>query len=435
MTGESERIKPAQIIAISICFVIQMLDGMDVLVVAYAASQITTEWGIPGKVYGGIFAAGVFGMTVGSFLLAPFADIVGRRKTILVAIAGIAAAVVLSAFATDVTQMVVLRFVAGLGVGAAGPTLSTIAAEYSPPKYRDFVVLIIGAGYAVGAVCTGVVAAWIIPEYGWRTMFMAAGLATAIMLPLAYLLLPESLEFLLKRRPPGALEHANRILPRLGRPLLSELPKVAVEQRSGLGVSNLLAPIRRTSTLSCWIAFFMVYATVYLLLGWVPKLVGETGFALKQAIWAGTIYNFGGFAGIIFLGALGTRLPLLRALLAFQVASTVLMICFGILTPPLAGLLLIIGSLGFFSQAGLVGMVAVAARLYPTELRATGIGWGMGAGRFGAFLGPYIAGVLLDLFSRATILMLFSAPFILCGIAILFIRFPTRTSPIGATAD
>ena len=179
----------------------------------------------------------------------------------------------------------------------------------------------------------------------------------------------------------------------------------------------------------------MVYATVYLLLGWVPKLVGETGFALKQAIWAGTIYNLGGFAGIIFLGVLGTRLPLLRALLAFQLASTVLMICFGILTPPLAGLLLIIGSLGFFSQAGLVGMVAVAARLYPTELRATGIGWGMGAGRFGAFLGPYIAGVLLDLFSRATILMLFSAPFVLCGIAILFIRFPTTTSSMGSTTN
>jgi len=402
-----------------------MLDGMDVLVVAYAASQIINEWGIAGHVYGLIFSAGVLGMTVGSFFLAPFADIIGRRRTILISITGIAIAVFASAFANGVTQLLVLRFLAGLGVGAAGPTLSTIAAEYSPRKYRDFAVCLIGAGYAVGAVLTGVVSAWVIPEFGWRTMFMIAGIATAVILPVAFVLLPESLEFILKRRPPGALEHANRILPRLGRPLLEELPDVTVEQRSALGVGNLLAPARRSATLGLWAGFFMCYATVYLLLGWVPKVVTDIGFSLKESIWAGTLYSLGGVVGVLFLGVLGSRLPLVRVLAGFQIASAVFMVAFGFLTLPLAGLLVVITFLGFFSQAALIGMVAAAARLYPTELRAMGIGWGMGAGRFGAIIGPSLGGMLLglELFSRTSTLVVFALPFMLAAYAVLFIRF------------
>ena len=127
-------------------------------------------------------------------------------------------------------------------------------------------VTINGAGYPLGAVLTGFIAAWVIPEYGWRAMFVAAAVLTAGMLPIAYVLLPESLEFLLGKQPAGALQRANRILIRLGQIPLKRLPEVTLEKRAGFGVSALLAQTRRSSTLALWTGFFMCYLTVYFLL-------------------------------------------------------------------------------------------------------------------------------------------------------------------------
>ena len=420
-------IRPKQYAAIAVCFVLQMLDGMDVLVVAYAAPQIIEQWGISHATYGAIFSAGIFGMTLGSVFIAPYADVIGRRKTILMAVCVIALSIFATAFVNSITQLMTLRFLAGVGIGAAGATLPAIAAEYAPPRYRDLVVATIGAGYAMGAVLTGFVAAWVVPEYGWRAMFIAASIATASMLPIAYIMLPESLEFLLKRQPTGALERANRILARLGQALLEHLPETVVERRTGLGVSSLLTASRRRSTLGLWLGFFMCYLTVYFLLGWVPKIVVDAGLPLEQAIFAGTVLNLGGVAGIMFLGMLGTRFPLIKVIVAFQLLSAVFMIAFGALTPPLLMLLVLTGLLGFFAQAGLIGMIASSTRLYPTEIRATGVGWGMGAGRLGAIVGPYVGGVLMSLeYSRAINFMFFAIPCVISGFAVLLIRFPAE---------
>ena len=277
MAKSPESFTITQFAVIAVCFVLQIIDGMDVLVVAYAGPQIIEEWGITKGTYGYIFSAGVAGMTMGSFFLTPFADIIGRRWAVLAAVTIIASSMLLTAFVTSIAQLLTLRFIVGLGIGLAGPTLSTIAAEYSPPRYRDFVVSIIGAGFAVGAMLTGVVAAYIVPEYGWRAMFITAAAVTGIMLPVAFVMLPESLEFLLKKQPPGALAQANQLLGRLGRPQLDKLPATTAEKRSGLGVGNLLVENRRRSTLGLWVGFFMVYATVYFLLGFVPTIVKDMG--------------------------------------------------------------------------------------------------------------------------------------------------------------
>ena len=421
----AESFTATQFAAIAVCFVLQIIDGMDVLVVAYAGPQIIEEWGITKGTYGYIFSAGVAGMTMGSFFLTPFADIIGRRRAVLAAVTIIASSMLLTAFVTSIAQLLALRFIVGLGIGLAGPTLSTIGAEYSPPRYRHFVVSMIGAGYAVGAMLTGVVAAYIVPEYGWRAMFITAAAVTGVMLPVAFVMLPESLEFLLKKQPPGALAQANRLLGRLGRPQLDELPAASAEKRSGLGVGNLLVENRRRSTLGLWMGFFMVYATVYFLLGFVPAIVKDMGYPEQHYILAGTVYNLGGLVGIFVLGALFTRYRLAAVIIGFQVASAVFMVAFGVLTPPLATLLTVICVLGFFSQAGLIGMVAAGVRLYPTELRATGVGWGQGMGRAGAIIGPIIGGLLMvPGYSRALNFSLFAIPFVLAALAVMFIRFP-----------
>ena len=416
-----------QIAALAVCFVLQMLDGMDVLIIAYSAPQIIEQWDLSPQTYGAIFSAGVFGMTLGSVFIAPFADVIGRRKTILATVVVIAVSTVLTALANSTAQMMLLRLITGLGIGVSGATLTTIAAEYAPKRYRDLAVATIGAGYGVGAVATGFVAAWLIPEFGWRAMFVAAGVATAAMFLVTFVMLPESLEFLVKRQPRGALQRANRILMRLGQKPLERLPEVTAERQARPGVSSLLVKTRRRSTLGLWVAFFMSYLTVYFLLGWVPKIAMDAGLPLAQAIYAGTILNLGGVTGIILLGLLGIRYPLITVIVGFQMASALFMVAFGLLSPPLAVLLVLTGLLGFFGHGGLIGMFAAAARLYPTEIRATGVGWSVGAGRFGAIVGPYIGGMLITLeFSRALNFTLFAIPCILAGLAVMFVRFSTE---------
>ena len=154
-----------------------------------------------------------------------------------------------------------------------------------------------------------------------------------------------------------------------------------------------------------------------------PKILVDAGLPLDEAIYAGTVLNLGGVAGIVFLGLLGTHYPLIAVILGFQLATAVCVIAFAVLELPLAVLLVLTGLLGFFGQAGLIGMIASAVRLYPTELRATGVGWGMGAGRLGAIVGPYVGGVLMSLDNTISY-MVFAIPCDIAGLAVLFIRFP-----------
>lgn len=430
MTKSSGPITATQLTAIGVCVALNIIDGMDVLVVAYAGPRIISEWRISAETYGAIFSAGVFGMTMGAFFLAPFADIIGRRKAILASIAVISIGMLTTAFAQSVEQLMALRFVVGLGIGIAGPVLSTIVVEYSPERYRDLAVSVLGAGYAIGAMLTGVVAAWLIPEYGWRAMFAAAAVTSGLMLPVAFLLLPESLEFLLKKQPRGALQRANALLGKLGRPQLDALPAVTVEKRSGLGVGNLVAAGRRRSTMALWTGFFMVYAVMYFLLGFIPKIAVDMGLPLDQAIYVGTALNTGGLLGTLVLGFLATRYPLVRVILVFQLAAAGFMVAFGVFTPPLPVLLVLAGLVGFFSLSGLVGLIALATRLYPTELRATGVGWGQGMGRAGAIAGPIVGGVLIGLgYSRAVNFSLFAGAFVLVALMMIVIRLSANSNP------
>jgi len=213
-----------QVIVISICCSVTMLDGMDMLILTYAAPQVIEQWSVSPQAFGIIFSAGLVGSTIGAVFVGPFADIVGRRVMILLSVVLLAVSVGLCAAAQTVPQLVVLRTVTGIAMGFGQASLAPMVAEYAPEGKKGLAVSIYGAGYSVGAVLTGFVAAWIIPTYGWQMMFIFAAVVTALMFPIAYFFLPESLEFLCKTQPRGALEKANKVLTLLNEPKLEVLP-------------------------------------------------------------------------------------------------------------------------------------------------------------------------------------------------------------------
>jgi MFS transporter, AAHS family, 4-hydroxybenzoate transporter len=412
-----------QYTTIFICFLMNMLDGMDVLIISYTAPSIAAEWGISSEMLGVVFSAGVLGMTVGAMFLAPKTDVIGRKPMILLCAAIMGASIFATAYANSITMLFILRFISGLGIGAMLASTPALASEYTPNRTKDFWVSLVISGYPMGAFLSGLVAATVIPTYGWRTMYMVAGIATFLTIPLIYFMLAESLDFLFKTRPKHALEKSNRILGKMGLEPLSHLPEVKHDGSVKIAsFRSLFTADRKAATFMLWTAFFMSFVTLYFLTSWIPKLATITGLSLELAIYAGTVFNMGSFAGILTQGYFSGKLGLRKVIGFFLIGAAVLMMTFGAFTGS-ALVLVLFGFIGFAIQGGFVGLYSVAARIYPTEVRTTGIGWAIGAGRLGALVGPLLGGVLIGMEIPITLnFVIFAIPAIVAGIATFMIR-------------
>ncbi len=399
-----------QIGVIAVCVIMNMLDGMDVMVISYAAPSLSKEWDIPSTSLGYVFSAALLGMALGAAFLAPWADIIGRRNIIIVCIFIMGVGVSLTAFVQSISQLIILRFFTGLGIGAMLASTVTLSSEYAPDRQRNFIVGIVLAGYPIGATLSGLVAAQIIPEYGWRAMFIAAGIATIITLPLAVFILVESWDWLVKKQPANALSKLNIILNKMGHPSVDTLPEKTDEAKKKPSVKSLFIYGRSETTLKYWLAFFMAFATLYFLVTWIPNLAHNTGLSIKLAIYAGTVFNLGAIFGTLSQGYLSQIIGLRKSIILFYVMTMILMAIFGYLEGNWI-ILITFGLIGFGVQGGLIGLWTIGARIYPTEIRNTGLGWGAGAGRTGAIISPTIGGILVGAgFSLSASFIMFIVP-------------------------
>jgi len=412
-----------QILVVMICFVLNMLDGMDVVLMSYAAPVLAEDWSIPATALGAVFSAALVGMTAGCLAIAPYADVIGRRRMIMIAVFVIASGMLLSGICQSIGQLVAARVYTGLGVGAILASMATMTAEYSSEKRRNLCVTFLQAGFPIGAVITGFASAWLIPEYGWRSMFIAAGVITGVMLPVVFFMMPESLEFLVKKQPRGALGAVNKTLHKLNARELDALPDDVPKAQQKTSVKALFAGPRGFSTSMLWTSVFLAFFTLYFVISWIPKIAVDAGLPLDKGIYAGTAYNLGSFIGSIFLGWISARFGLQRMIFAFFLLATVMLIVFGAIQMNVLLILLSAFAIGITLNGGFNGFWPTAARLYPTEIRATGIGWAVGAGRAGAVLGPLLGGYLLQSgVGLAVTFSVFAAPLLLAGICTLSIR-------------
>ncbi len=410
-------IGPAQILIIVIALTLNMLDGFDVTAMEFAANSIGEDLSLSPERLGLVFSVATAGMMIGAMFVAPLSDRVGRRTMILACTAFIGTSMALTAYAQNLPQLVVLRAITGLGVGSMLASLAAIASEYAPSRFRSFSVVFITAGYPLGATLGGFLVAPLIPVYGWQSVFLAGGLATLVMLIAAFFFMPDSLQFLLHRQPKNALQRINNILARLGKPALSALPaKKPAHEIDNANVFSLLKEGRGSKTIRLWMASFCCLISLYFLLSWIPKLVVNSGLSESTGVYASVAFNGGGVIGIMILGLLAARYSLSALIGSFLVLAASGMLAFA-LADGAANLMLYLAFIGFFISAGFTGLYAVAAKLYPTELRATGIGWAIGLGRFGAVVGPYVGGVMIAGGSSMEFSFIaFGAPLIIGGI-------------------
>lgn len=407
-----------QLSAIGICFVILMLDGFDALAMAFTGPTISTAWRLNGTELGVLFSASLVGMAIGAIAIAPAGDLYGRRLTVIVSLVLASAGMLFSATSSSLLPLAAMRFLTGVGVGTALASVNILVAEYAPARHRGLAIGIVQTGYPLGAMLGGVLAAMVIPQHGWQSVFLAGALASAAMIPVAVLLLPESVDFLLARQPRNALAAVNRQLRRMGHDELRQLPDM--ENRAArAGPRGLFTPQLRVSTLLLWSAFFMVMFCLYFVLNWTPKLLVASGLSTEQGISGGVLLHIGGIVGQIAFGFLAIRFRMHRLLFVYFGTGALAMLAFSLVLDHLVVALLVGGGIGFCVLGAITGCYAVTHGVYPTEARTTALGWAIGIGRIGAIVSPVVAGVLLDDdVTPAMLYVLFALPMVLGMLAI-----------------
>jgi AAHS family 4-hydroxybenzoate transporter-like MFS transporter len=233
-------------------------------------------------------------------------------------------------------------------------------------------------------------------------------------------MIPESLKYLLEKRPTNALEKINRILQKLKHPPIEHLPElIKSDENKTTLLSNmkmLLSPKYRTLSLTLWTAFFCAFGTLYFLMSWIPKLMENAGYDISAGRDAFLYFNLGGVIGIYLLGFLSIKLKLTNLIFNLSIASAISMIAFAYAPNELNTLLVLLVVIGILQQSAFTGLYGVAAKAYPTEIRSTGVGWAIGLGRTGAVVGPALAGYLiLAGYDMSANFIFFSIPMIICG--------------------
>jgi MFS family permease len=333
-------------------------------------------------------------MTAGSLLLAPLADRFGRRAMTLLTLFLVSVGMLASALTSTSFELAVTRVVTGLGVGAMLPSINTLVAEYSPARRRELALSVMSTGYPIGATLGGTAAIFISAAFGWRGIFVLGGLLSTLMIPLVLARLPESLDFLLARRPKGALQSANALLRRLGRPELSALPEVAESARA-TGLRELVSGGLVRPTLLLWLAFFLVMFTFYFVVSWTPKLLVDAGLPTGGGLSGGVLVNLGGIAGTLLLGVLSLKYGIFKLHTLALIASAATIAWFGLVSGSLGIALVVAVLVGLFLFTSMVGLYVITPSIYPTAVRNTGTGLAIGVGRCGAIVSPYLAGLLL----------------------------------------
>jgi AAHS family 4-hydroxybenzoate transporter-like MFS transporter len=411
-----------QVLMVFICFILNFCDGIDVLAVSFSSSEIIKEFGLSKVEMGYVFSSGLAGMTLGCFFIAPFADVKGRRKILIISLVLITVSMLLVSACNSYLQLLLLRFITGLGIGGILPAMAATASEFSNNKYRDFNVALVQAGWPTGAIITSFVCAYTIPQQGWRFIFLLAGCVSFAMLLMVYFFMTDSLDFLLTKQPRHALAKVNTVLKKLNLQPITILPGKP-QLLKKISPFTLFNTEFKNSTIKSWMAVFFGFITLYTLMSWVPNIAKEMGLSASMAIYAGTALNAGAAIGSASNGALGSKYGLRNTISLFMLLGFLIMLLYANINWPVIMLFVFIFFIGIFVQGGFNGLYPALTRIYPSHIRATGSGYAFGIGRLGAITGPALFGYLSDKgFSIPLLFSLFSIPLLIAGITVYTIR-------------
>ncbi|WP_168790985.1 MFS transporter [Paraburkholderia aromaticivorans] len=360
--------------ALLVCFLVIVLDGFNTTSISFVVPKLAGDWGLAPARFTPVFVATNIGAAIGFMISGPLAQRFGNRLVGLASVVLFGGGTLVTMFAADVVSLSAMRLIAAIGLGGALPIAITASASIIGTKHKVAASLLVTTGMSVGAVIGGVTGGRLMSEFGWQSIFVVGGVLPFVLVPAFF-----------------------RILPAEGKAATSGEPVPTANPfkllfKEGLGLYTGLL----------WAFSFLIFTDVYALLFWLPTLLPTFGFASDHASVGMAAFSVGGLAGNVLMTvavAMMTIVGKLRLKSALALGGVLMILSIGVLSqitvaPGIA--LLLIAVIGAGLVNGIMGQTALAVSFYPTEIRATGVGWGHAVGRVGSFVGPAIGGALLS---------------------------------------
>ncbi|MEM5339272.1 aromatic acid/H+ symport family MFS transporter [Paraburkholderia azotifigens] len=396
---DGERFSPFQWTILVLCFLVVAADGFDTAAVGFIAPSLVQDWGVARAALGPVMSAALVGLGIGALGAGPFADRVGRKTVLVLSVFFFGLWSLAAAHATSIESLTVLRFMTGLGLGAAMPNAVTLMSEYAPARIRAVVVNAMFCGFSCGLAIGGVASAWLIPHFGWQSVLVAGGVGPIALTFVLILLLPESAQFMVTRRRGDA--RIARVLQRIARDASLEACRFvtaeSVAEHRGSALRVVLSSRFRFGTLMLWLAYFMGLLIYYLLTSWLPTLFKDTGFSGQNAALMTSLFPLGGILGNLSVGWLMDRFKANRVIAGTYVVAALLVMLVGRGVGHQVWLGALIFLTGTVITSAVTSMSALAASFYPTHGRATGVAWMLGVGRIGGVAGALVGAALMGL--------------------------------------
>jgi len=387
-----------------ISWIITFFDGFDMISIGFIARPIMTQFKLDPVEMGNVFSIGLLGTLIGGFGLGWIADRVGRRPAVIWATFAFGVLTILLAFANNYSHLLILRLVDGIAIGGMLPVAWALNIEYVPKRYRSTIVTVIMIGYSFGAAAGGPVANWLLPIYGWPSVFIFGGVLSLAASVALFFILPESVRFLTtkNRRPDLIARIVRRIAP--AQPIPASAQFVLADEGTAIGdfkPSILFKGELRWITPMLWIAYIFSSMTAFFLANWGPIVIMSLGFTREAANWSATANSIGGaLGGLLLMRFTDNRGAIAITIMPLIAIPLLLIVGLGDTAPiNILGLSLFF-YLQFFAVLFLIGghfgLHSIAGIFYPSAYRSNGAGWATSVAKIGSIAGPFIGGFILS---------------------------------------
>jgi len=418
---EQQKVSRIQILVMALMTLTTAVDGFDAQMIGYVAPAVIRQFKVAPPEFTPVFAIGLAGLLVGCLIVAPLGDWIGRRRILLGSCIFFGVTSVLTAWAGSLQALMILRFLTGLGLGGSMPNAIAMTAEYFPSRNRAFTTMAMFCGFPLGATLGGFLAAGLIAQFGWPSVFVAGGILPLILALFVAVLLPESFRYLVLKKNSAA--QIRRLLLRINpAAVFPEATTFVVheEQAAGITVKHLFREGRALGTMLLWVIFFCSLLDIFFLSSWLPTVLHDAGLSISASVVETALFQGGGVVAGLTLGLVIDRAGFLKVLAPVYIGAGLAIAAIGFVGTSLGAIMLVSFLSGAFVIGGQNSMNVLAAVFYPTYIRSTGVGWALGIGRLGSIVGPIVGGVLLQMqWDRTSLFVVAAVPAFVAAVSAL----------------